>query len=212
MQFSKLIVGAALAASVLSGPALAQNEGASAPASTSAPPIQGGRITPSGDIIATLTASGQFTTLLKALDATNLTSVLKGAGPLTVFAPTDAAFAALPPGQLDSLMTASPPAALQKLLTYHVINAKVDAAKIKGAKGPIPSVAGTPVYVDGSGDPPKVNDAHIAQTDVVVSNGVIYPIDKLLSPTFTPPPAAAEPAAEPAAKTSAAKPPARKRK
>jgi uncharacterized surface protein with fasciclin (FAS1) repeats len=199
MQFSKLIVGAVLAASVLSGSALAQNEAASAPTPAPAAATPGARVTPSGDIIATLTASGQFTTLLKALDATNLTAVLKSSGPLTVFAPTDAAFTALPPGQLDGLMTASPPAALQKLLTYHLINAKVDAAKIKGAKGPIPSVAGTPVYVDGSGDPPKVNDANIAQTDVIVSNGVIYPIDKVLSPTFTPPPAAAE---APAAKAS----------
>ena len=89
-------------------------------------------MTPSGDIIATLTAAGQFKTLLKALDATNLTSVLKGKGPLTLFAPTDAAFAAMPPGQLAALMGASPPADLQKLLIYHIINAKVDDSKIKG--------------------------------------------------------------------------------
>jgi uncharacterized surface protein with fasciclin (FAS1) repeats len=198
MKLKPLFVGMALAA-LIATPVLAQD---SAPA---AAPVSAARVTPSGDIIATLTASGQFTTLLKALDATNLTAVLKGAGPLTIFAPTDAAFAALPPGTLDKLMSASPPADLQKLLIYHVINAKVDDSKIKGAKGPIPTVAGTTVYIDGSGATPKVNDATILQTDVVVTNGVIYPIDKVLSPTFTPPPAPAE---EPAP----AKTPARKRK
>ena len=193
---------------IAAAPALAQDATPAAPAAAAAP----AKVTPAGDIVATLTASGQFTTLLKALDATNLTAVLKGAGPLTIFAPTDAAFAALPAGQLDTLMKASPPADLQKLLIYHIINAKVDETKIKGAKGPIPTVAGTPVYIDGSGPTPKVNDATIAQTDVVVTNGIIYPIDKVLSPTFTPPPAAAEPApaAEPA--KPAAKAPAKKKK
>jgi uncharacterized surface protein with fasciclin (FAS1) repeats len=200
MKISRMIMAAAFMAA-LSAPALAQTDPAAAAAAV--PAATAGRVTPSGDIIATLTASGQFTTLLKALDATNLTAVLKGAGPLTLFAPTDAAFAALPAGQLESLMSASPPAALQKLLTYHLINARVDSTKIKGAKGPIPTVATTPVYIDGSGDPPKVNDAVITQTDVVVSNGIIYPIDKVLSPAFTPPPSAA--AEEPAAKTSARK-------
>ena len=189
MKLSNLFVGAALAAALCT-PAVAQE-----PAPPAVAPATAAKVMPSGDIIATLTASGQFTTLLKALDATNLTAVLKGAGPLTIFAPTDAAFAALPPGQLDDLMKASPPAALQKLLIYHVINAKVDDSKIKGAKGPIPTVAGATVYVDGSGAP-KVNDADILQTDVVVSNGVIYPIDKVLSPTFTPPPAPAAPPAD----------------
>ncbi len=183
MKASKLMLAAALAAA-LCAPAFAQTA-----APLPAAPATAALVTPSGDIIATLTASGQFTTLLKALDATNLTTVLKGKGPLTLFAPTDAAFAALPPGQLASLMSASPPADLQKLLIYHLINAKVDDSKIRGAKGPIPTVATTPVYIDGSGAP-KVNDADIVQTDLVVSNGVIYPIDKVLSPTFSPPPAA----------------------
>jgi uncharacterized surface protein with fasciclin (FAS1) repeats len=206
MNVTRLMAATAFAAA-LSMPAFAQAPElqAQAPSETPAAPAAAARVTPSGDIIATLTASGQFTTLLKALDATNLTSVLKGKGPLTVFAPTDAAFAAMPPGQLASLLAASPPADLQKLLIYHIINAKVDDSKIKGAKGPIPTVAATPVYIDGSG-PPKVNDANILQTDVVVSNGVVYPIDKVLSPTFTPPPApTAEAAPEPAPKAPAKK-------
>jgi uncharacterized surface protein with fasciclin (FAS1) repeats len=141
-------------------------------------------VTPSGDIIQTLTASGQFTTLLKALDAVNLTSVLKTPGPLTLFAPTDSAFAA-------ASVDMNNKAALQQLLVYHIINAKVDDSKINGTKGPIPSAAGKPIYIDGSMTPKKANDADIL-ADVMVSNGVIHVVSKVLSPDFTPPPAPAQ--------------------
>ena len=180
MKLSKLIVAAALTAA-LSTPALAQ------PAAPPAAPAPAGaaavNITPSGDIVQTLTASGQFTTLLKALDATNLTGVLKSAGPLTLFAPTDAAFAAAGVDMNNK-------AALQQLLVYHIINAKVDDAKIKGAKGPIPSAAGKPIFVDGSATPVTADGAAIL-ADVNVSNGVIHVVDKVLSPNFTPPPTSA---------------------
>src|SRR6185437_11009390 len=104
MKLSKMIVAAALAAAlgtpVLAQPAAPGPEGAAAPPAAAAAPAGAAtlNIAPSGDIIQTLTASGQFKTLLKALDATNLTSVLKTPGPLTLFAPTDAAFAAMPAG------------------------------------------------------------------------------------------------------------------
>jgi uncharacterized surface protein with fasciclin (FAS1) repeats len=197
MKLSKMIVAAALAAAlgtpVLAQPAAPGPEGAAAPPAAAAAPAGAAtlNIAPSGDIIQTLTASGQFKTLLKALDATNLTSVLKTPGPLTLFAPTDAAFAAMPAGQLDQLMNAKPPAALQQLLVYHIINAKVDDSKINGTKGPIPSAAGKPIYIDGSMTPKKANDADIV-ADVQVSNGVIHVVDKVLSPDFTPPPAPAQ--------------------
>ena len=182
MNLSKMIVAAALTAA-LSTPVLAQPA-----ASPAAPAPAAGAATvnvaPSGDIVQTLTASGQFTILLKALDATNLTGVLKTPGPLTLFAPTDAAFAA-------ASVDMNNKAALQQLLVYHIINAKVDDSKIKGAKGPIPSAAGKPIYVDGSGTPAKANDANIL-ADVTVSNGVIHVVDKVLSPDFTPPPAPAQ--------------------
>ena len=179
MNLSKMIIAAAMAAAVCT-PALAQ------PAAPPAAPAPAGaaavNITPSGDIIQTLTAAGQFTSLLKALDATNLTGVLKTPGPLTLFAPTDAAFAA-------ASVDMSNKTALQQLLVYHIINAKVDDSKIKGAKGPIPSAAGKPIYVDGSGTPATADGANIV-ADVTVSNGVIHVVDKVLSPDFTPPPAA----------------------
>jgi uncharacterized surface protein with fasciclin (FAS1) repeats len=216
MKLSKLVVAAALAAVIptlvlAQAPELAAQPEQAAPAAGPAATA----IAPSGDIIATLTAAGQFKTLLKALDATNLTAVLKTPGPLTLFAPTDAAFAAMPVGQLDQLMSASPPAALQQLLVYHIVNAKVDSTKILGARGPIPTAAGKPVYVDGSASPAKANEAVIAQTNLVVSNGVIYPVDHVLSPSFTPPPspvAEAAPAEDPAAAKAAAKPTVRKKK
>ncbi len=108
--------------------------------------------------------------------------MLKTPGPLTLFAPTDAAFAA-------ASVDMSNKTALQQLLVYHIINAKVDDSKIKGAKGPIPSAAGKPIYVDGSGTPATADGANIV-ADVTVSNGVIHVVDKVLSPDFTPPPAA----------------------
>lgn len=186
MKLSKMIVAAALttalSATVLCTPALAQP---AAPSAAPAPAAAGAvNIAPSGDIVQTLTASGQFKTLLQALDATNLTGVLKTPGPLTLFAPTDAAFAA-------ASVDMNNKAALQQLLVYHIINAKVDDSKIKGAKGPIPSAAGKPIYIDGSGTPAKANDADIV-ADVTVSNGVIHVVDKVLSPDFTPPPAPAQ--------------------
>lgn len=182
MKLSKMIVAAALSA-VLSTPVLAQPAAPSAGPAPAAPAAAGAlNITPSGDIIQTLTAAGQFTSLLKALDSVNLTSVLKTPGPLTLFAPTDAAFAA-------ASVDMNNKTALQQLLVYHIINAKVDDAKINGTKGPVPSAAGKPIYVDGSATPHKANDANIL-ADVTVSNGVIHVVDKVLSPTFTPPAAA----------------------
>ena len=82
----------------------------------------------SRDIVDTALAAGQFTTLAKALQAANLAGTLKGAGPFTVFAPTDAAFAKLPPATLDAFL--KDPAELAKILTYHVVAGKVDAASV----------------------------------------------------------------------------------
>jgi uncharacterized surface protein with fasciclin (FAS1) repeats len=206
MILHRLLTTAA-AALVLAGPALAQPAaapGAAAPtaappAASAAAPAMSLSITPAGDIVDTLKASGQFTILLKALDASNLTSVLKGAGPLTVFAPTDAAFQALPAGELDSLMKIENAPKLQALLVYHVVNAGVPMSKIQGAKGPIPTGSGQPVQIDGTGSPLHVNDADIVGS-AVVSNGDIYAINKVLTPGYAAPAAAAPaaPAAPPA--------------
>jgi uncharacterized surface protein with fasciclin (FAS1) repeats len=183
MFFSRLLMTAAAAFS-LAGAAMAQPAPAPAapppPAAAPAPPSVS--LTPSGDIVATLKASGQFTILLKALDGANLTSFLQGAGPFTVFAPTDAAFQALPAGQLDTLMQPANAAQLQALVAYHLINTAVPPSKIAGTKGPIPTAAGPTVLVDGSSSPIHVNDADVIG-QATVTNGQIYVIDKVLSPT-----------------------------
>lgn len=145
-----------------------------------------GEVKPNGDMVETLKASGQFTTLVKALDATNLTGVLKNNSNLTVFAPTDQAFAALPAGELDRLMKPENRPDLQKLLTYHLINARLDSTRIDGAKGPVPTVAGENVQLDGSGEAMMVGQAEIVQADVMASNGVIHVVDKVLMPGAMP--------------------------
>ena len=146
----------------------------------------GGEVKPNGDMVETLKASGQFNTLVKALDATNLTGVLKNNSNLTVFAPTDQAFAALPAGELDRLMKPENRADLQKLLTYHLVNARLDSTRIDGAKGPVPTVAGENIQLDGSGEALMVGQAQIVQPDVMASNGVIHVVDKVLSPGAMP--------------------------
>lgn len=190
-------LSAAAAMALLSGVAIAQTAApaqppaAAPPAATSAPATPAAKVTPNGDLIATAQASGQFTTFLKALDATNLTSVLKSNPNLTVFAPTDAAFAALPAGELDRLMQPANAAQLQKVLTYHVINTKVDSTKITGAKGEVKTVEGSSVTLDGSGASPMVDGANIVQADVMATNGVLHVVDKVLIPKDVPIQAAA---------------------
>ncbi len=165
--------------------AAAPTTAAPAPAAAAAA-VTTPRVTAAGDLIATAKASGQFNTLIKALDATNLTGVLQKTPNLTVFAPTDAAFAALPAGQLDELMKPAGAATLQKILTYHVINLRVDASKIKGAKGEVKTVEGASVMLDGSGENLMVDSARIVQADVMATNGILHVVDKVLMPNDVP--------------------------
>jgi uncharacterized surface protein with fasciclin (FAS1) repeats len=133
------------------------------------------------DIVDTAVAAGSFTTLAKALDAAGLVQTLKGAGPFTVFAPTDAAFAKLPAGTLENLLKPENKAQLQRILTYHVVAGKVmaaDAAKMRSAK----AVSGDtlPIVSDKGGV--MVGAAHVAKADIAASNGVIHVIDAVLLP------------------------------
>lgn len=132
----------------------------------------------SGDIVDTAVAAGSFKTLVKAVQAAGLVETLKGEGPFTVFAPTDEAFAKLPPGTLDALLKDK--AKLQAVLTYHVVPGKVmaaDVAKIKTAK----TVQGQSLAIDTSSGV-KVGNANVVKTDIVTSNGVIHVIDTVLIP------------------------------
>lgn len=150
-------------------------------ATTDATASSATKVVAAGDIVATAKASGQFNTFLKAAEATNLTTLLKDTKNLTVFAPTDAAFAALPAGELDKLMLPENKAQLQKVLIYHVINAKVPSSEFKGATRKAATVAGPSVELAG-GATLKVNDADIVQADVMATNGIIHVVDKVLLP------------------------------
>jgi uncharacterized surface protein with fasciclin (FAS1) repeats len=158
-------------------------EPAAPPAVASAPVPSSPDLTPNGNMATTLKASTHFTILAKALDAANLTPILTSQPGITLFAPTDDAFNALPPAQLAALMETKNAPLLQKILTYHLVNLSLDSSKIKGAKGPVPSVEGGKLEIDGSGSPLKVDNADIIQSDVRASNGLIQVVDKVLIPT-----------------------------
>ena len=130
------------------------------------------------DIVDTAKAAGSFNTLVTAVQAAGLESTLKGPGPLTVFAPTDAAFAKIPKAKLDALLKDK--AALTKVLTYHVVPGKVMAADVKS--GDVKTVEGASLKVAVKGDKVMVDKAHVTKTDIAADNGVIHVIDTVLMP------------------------------
>jgi uncharacterized surface protein with fasciclin (FAS1) repeats len=133
------------------------------------------------DIVETAIATGQFRTLAAALDKAGLVATLKGQGPFTVFAPTDAAFAKLPAGTVDSLLKPENKAQLTAILTYHVVSGKVmaaDVAQLKEAE----TVNGKMVNVKADGGSVMINDAKVTAADVAASNGVIHVIDTVIVP------------------------------
>ena len=133
------------------------------------------------DIVDTAVATGQFKTLAAALTAAGLVDTLKGPGPFTVFAPTDAAFAALPAGTVDTLLKPENKAKLAAILTYHVVAGKVmaaDVVKLKDAK----TVNGAMVAVKVDGGNVMINNAKVTTADIEASNGVIHVIDTVLLP------------------------------
>lgn len=134
-----------------------------------------------GDIVAVATAAGSFGTLVAAVAAAGLVETLQSAGPFTVFAPTDEAFAALPAGLVDALLKESNKDALVKILTYHVVAGEVLAADV--ATGDVVTVEGSSVAVEVSADGVVLNgSAHVTATDVKASNGVIHVIDAVIVP------------------------------
>ena len=133
------------------------------------------------DIVDTAVSAGQFKTLAAALTGAGLVGTLKGPGPFTVFAPTDAAFAKLPAGTVESLLKPENKAKLTAILTYHVVPGRVKAAdvvKIKSAK----TVNGAAIKVRTAGGGVKINDATVTATDIEASNGVIHVIDTVILP------------------------------
>ncbi len=129
------------------------------------------------DIVDTAVKAGNFTTLVTAVKAAGLVDTLKGPGPFTVFAPTDAAFAKVPKAQLDALLADK--AKLTKVLTYHVVSGKVMAKDVKAGK--VKSVEGSELTLATDGGV-TVDGAKVVAADVAADNGVIHAIDTVLMP------------------------------
>ncbi|SCZ68712.1 fasciclin domain-containing protein [Epibacterium ulvae] len=132
------------------------------------------------DIVGTAKAAGDFGTLLAAAEAAGLVDTLKGDGPFTVFAPTDAAFAALPEGTVESLLKPENKDQLVSILTYHVVPGKVMSGDLvddmKAA-----TVQGSSITIDLD-DGVKVNSASVTAADIEAKNGVIHVIDQVILP------------------------------
>jgi uncharacterized surface protein with fasciclin (FAS1) repeats len=134
------------------------------------------------DIVDTAVAAGNFKTLAAALGAAGLVDTLKGAGPFTVFAPTDAAFAKLPKGTLDSLLKPENKDKLVSILTYHVLPGKVMSKDIKGKSLSPATVQGSTVSVNAKNRTIMVGNAKVIKADIIATNGVIHVIDTVLMP------------------------------
>lgn len=150
---------------------------ATAEATPSAAPVM------AKDIVDTAVAAGQFKTLVAAVQAAGLESTLRGAGPFTVFAPTDAAFAALPAGTVDNLLKPENKAQLAAVLTYHVVPGKIMASDVAGKTVEAVTVQGKSAKVVGAADGSvTINGAKVVTANIETSNGVIHVIDKVILP------------------------------
>ncbi|HEY8103824.1 MAG TPA: fasciclin domain-containing protein [Gaiellaceae bacterium] len=146
-----------------------------APAATAAP----ARETASPSIAAVATKTPQLSTLLSLVKKAGLAGTLSNPGAYTVFAPTNAAFAKVPKATLNAL--AKNPAALKRVLLYHVVAGKVPAAKVMTLRS-AKTLAGPTVRIRVTGKTVRVNDARVAKADVMASNGVVHVIDRVLIP------------------------------
>jgi len=178
-----LVAGLALAGFVASGSAMAQGTKM----------VGGAEMYPTKDIVDNAVNSKDHTTLVAAVKAAGLVDTLKSAGPFTVFAPTNAAFAALPAGTVDTLLKPENKAQLTKVLTYHVVAGKMDAAgvmaaiKAGGGKAMVKTVAGGTLTLSTQGQQVVVTDETGASgvvtiADVYQKNGVIHVVDKVMLP------------------------------
>jgi transforming growth factor-beta-induced protein len=140
------------------------------------PCIAGGTLS----ILETAAAAGDFDTLIAAVDAAGLTETLEGPGPFTVFAPTDAAFAAIPPSRLALLLTPEFQDELTEILTYHVVAGSLDSGAVLGSSF-LETVNGQRAYISTDSGA-RIQNAQILVTDIVCSNGIIHVIDAVIFP------------------------------
>ena len=133
------------------------------------------------DIIDIAASNPDFSTLVAAVKAAGLVETLKGDGPFTVFAPTNAAFAALPKGTVENLLKPENKDQLVKVLTYHVVPGAVTSDQLAGKRLNVATVQGQTVHIDGRNGV-KVNRSRVTTADIAASNGVIHVIDRVLLP------------------------------
>jgi uncharacterized surface protein with fasciclin (FAS1) repeats len=180
---TKLLSAAAVVALAVGGGAIAAGE----------PMVGGAPMYANRNIIQNAVNSKDHTTLVAAVKAGGLVETLQGTGPFTVFAPTNAAFATLPAGTVETLLKPENKNTLGKILTYHVVPGRLDSRMLDqqiatgGGKAVLKTVQGEPLIVQGTGKNLMVTDekgvtAHITIADVYQSNGVIQVVDKVLMP------------------------------
>jgi uncharacterized surface protein with fasciclin (FAS1) repeats len=133
------------------------------------------------DIVDIASSNDDFSTLVAAVSAAGLVETLKGDGPFTVFAPTNAAFAALPAGTVESLLLPENKDQLVAILTYHVVPGAVTSDQLAGQRLDVATVNGAEVHIDGRKGV-KVNRSRVTTADIIASNGVIHVIDRVLLP------------------------------
>lgn len=191
---TKLLALALIATCSLAGCAMdTMNTKADGMSASANPMVGGAAMYASRDIIDNAVNSADHTTLVAAVKAAGLVDTLKGAGPFTVFAPTNAAFDALPAGTVDTLLKPENKATLTAVLTYHVVAGKLDAgtiaARIKagGGKAVLTTVQGGTLTAMAAGNGVTITDAkgnvaNVTTANVFQSNGVIHVVDSVLLP------------------------------
>lgn len=132
------------------------------------------------DIVAVASEADDFSTLVAAVKAAGLVETLQGEGPFTVFAPTNAAFDALPEGTVETLLKPENKEKLKAILLYHVVPAKVMAADVAPMK--VATAGGAEATITVDGDTVMIDAAKVVKTDIIASNGVIHVIDKVIMP------------------------------
>lgn len=137
---------------------------------------------PAKDVVQAAEAAGHFAMLLKAVRQAGLESKMKAPGPYTVFAPTDAAFAAMPPAVAKRLMDPANKKELAAVLSYHVLAGRLSTADVRGKNAEVKALTGQGLVVDGRRSAPTVNGVRISKADMRVSNGVVHVVDQVLLP------------------------------
>jgi transforming growth factor-beta-induced protein len=170
MKLRTNLVGLALVGAVVASPARAQMASGQMASPTVAP-----------DIVDVAASAGTFNTLVAAIKAAGLVETLKGDGPFTVFAPTDAAFAKLPAGTVESLLKPENRARLRAILTYHVVPGRVMAKDVVGLTS-AKTVEGQSITVRVADGSVMVDNAKVIKTDILARNGVIHVIDAVMLP------------------------------